>query len=288
VRHPMPETKTAQTTDIESARLRCERDAARHALAVAAEDRDLMLANLSHELRTPLNAILGYADLLLMPETADLATRRRYAETIKEAGAHLVSVVDSVLDMSRLRSGHLWLAETENAPGDLIASVIRVLDPLARRAHIRLVSRLAQYVPMIYADPQVIRQILINLVSNAIKASPPKALVTVAGTVMKNGTFRFDVRDCGPGMNPSTIERVMQPFAQAENGQGFGGSGTGLGLALVRSLAELHDGRFQLVSHVGQGTRAIVTLPAARVLRPKHPGQQVEFAFTRAPMPFGR
>jgi signal transduction histidine kinase len=288
VKHPMPRPDNDLSRAADCARLRDERDAARQALADATADRALMLANLSHELRTPLNAILGYADLLLMPTTTDSANRQRYAETIREAGSYLVSIVESVLDMSKLRAGSLTLAETDIAPAELIDSVLRVMQPLADRAGVALDTRQTGRLPMIFADPQVMRQILINLVSNAIKASPANASVSIGAGVMKNGALQFDVRDAGAGMNPSMIERVMQPFAQAETAHGFGTHGTGLGLSLVRSMAELHEGRFQLVSHVGRGTRAIVTLPAARVRKPALPGQQVEFAFTRAPVPFGR
>jgi signal transduction histidine kinase len=288
VKHPMPRLDDDTSYAAECRRLREERDAARQALATATQERDLLLANLSHELRTPLNAILGYAELLQLPETASSLNRQRYVETIKEASSYLVAIVDSVLDLSKMHAGALTLAETETAPAALIHSVLRVMQPLADRAHVLLEVRLPTLLPMIYADAQVLRQILINLVSNAIKASPAKASVSIGATLMKNGSLQFDVRDCGAGMNPATIERVMQPFAQADSAHGFGSHSTGLGLSLVRSMAELHEGRFQLVSHVGRGTRAIVTLPAARVLKPARPGQQVEFAFTRAPAPFGR
>ncbi len=266
--------------------LRKERDAARQALGRSSEERSLSLANLSHELRTPLNAILGYADLLLL-DTDHTGAPLRYTESIKEAGTHLLSIVESVLDMSRLRAGSLDLAEAESAPKEIIASVIRVLAPLAARAGVILIDKSAGHLPLIYADAQVLRQILINLVSNAIKASPDGAAVSVSAQLKSSGAMQFQVRDSGPGMNPQTIERVMQPFAQGEKATGFGAAGAGLGLALVRSLAELHDGHFQLVSHVGRGTRAIVTLPRARVRMPARPGQQVEFAFTRAPAPLG-
>ncbi len=267
--------------------LRTERDAARQALGRASDDRALFLANMSHELRTPLNAILGYADLMLMNEASlpAASTERRYVDSIKEAGSHLLSIVESVLDLSRLRAGSLELAETEVAPRDIIASVLRVLTPIADRAHIPLADKSRSGIPLIYVDPQVMRQILINLVSNAIKASPAGAQVCVSAQMKPNGTVQFEVRDSGPGMAPETIEHVMQPFAQAEKATGFGAPGAGLGLPLVRSLAELHDGRFQLVSHVGRGTRALVSLPSSRVRNPAQPGQQVEFTFTPPPAP---
>ncbi len=286
LQHGFPVSTFEADLIAECALLRKERDASRQALGRRSEDRALFLANLSHELRTPLNAILGYADLLLM-DTDRTGVPLRYTESIKEAGTHLLSVVESVLDMSRLRAGSLDLAEADIAPKEVIASVIRVLAPIAARAGVTLIDKSAGHLPLIYADAQVLRQILINLVSNAIKASTEGASVILSAQLKSTGAMQFQVRDSGPGMNPQTIERVMQPFAQGEKATGFGAAGAGLGLALVRSLAELHDGRFQLVSHVGRGTRAIVTLPRARVRMPVRPGQQVEFAFTRAPSPLG-
>lgn len=267
----------------ECALLRAERDAARRALGRTGDDRAQFVANMSHELRTPLNAILGYADMLLMDDAhvSGSPAARRYVESIREAGSHLLSIVDSVLDLSRLRAGSLELAETDIAPRDIIASVLRVLAPIADRASITLVDKSRTGLPLIHVDPQVIRQILINLISNAIKASPAGEQVCVRAQVKANGTLQFDVRDNGPGMAPEILDHVMQPYAQAEKATGFGAPGAGLGLPLVRSLAELHDGRFQLVSNVGRGTRAIITLPSSRVCTPAMPGQQVEFAFTR-------
>jgi two-component system, cell cycle sensor histidine kinase PleC len=288
MQHPIRKTEPDSFDSPELRQIRRERDAARLALAQAQEDRLRAMANLSHELRTPLNAILGYAELSMMTAQDDTATRQRYLETIREAGSYLLSIVESVLDMSKLRAGSLALAENEFAPGDCIEAVIRVLTPLADKVPVSLVARVPANMPMILADAQVIRQILINLASNAIKASPPRDIITITAAVKRNGSLQFEVRDCGAGMDPSTIKRVMQPFVQAADAQGFGSCGTGLGLPLVRTMAELHDGRFQLVSHVGRGTRAIVTIPASRVLKPAHPGQQVEFAFTRTPLPFGR
>jgi two-component system, cell cycle sensor histidine kinase PleC len=271
----------------ELALVRQERDAARRALAKASEERARLIANMSHEMRTPLNAILGYADLILLKrhEAETVSADVRHVETIREAGSHLLSVVESVLNLSRLRAGGLLLAEADIAPQDIIASVIRVLAPIAARAQVTLVSKCRSDVPRVHADPQVLRQILINLVSNAIKAAPAHTQVTIIAILKSNGSLQFQVRDCGKGMDPATIEKVMQPFVQQEKAQGFASAGAGLGLPLVRSLAELHDGRFQLVSHVGKGTRALVTLPSARVCRPLKPGQQAEFSFTRAPSP---
>lgn len=273
----------------ELALVRQERDAARRALAKASDERARLIANMSHEMRTPLNAILGYADLMLLKRTDanTIPADVHYVESIREAGSHLLSVVESVLNLSRLRAGRLELAEADIAPQEIITSVVRVLAPLAAKAQVTLVARCRSDVPLVHADPQVLRQILFNLVSNAIKAAPAHTQVTITATLKSNGSLQFQVRDCGKGMDSATIDKVMQPFLQAEKAEGFASDGSGLGLPLVRSLAELHDGRFQLVSHVGKGTRALVTLPAARVCRPLKPGQQAEFSFTRAPSLIG-
>jgi signal transduction histidine kinase len=258
---------------------RQERDSARRALARAGDARAQLIANMSHEFRTPLNAIIGYADLMLMQGSS----QPRYVDSIREAGSHLLSVVESILDLASLRAGNLQLAEAEMAPHDLIASVIRVLAPIAAKASVTLVNKCSVTLPLIHADPQVMRQILINLASNAIKASPAGAAVVINATLKNSGALQFQVRDSGKGMAAETIERVMQPYQQAEQTSGFGSASTGLGLSLVRNMVEVHEGRFQLVSHVGRGTRAIFTLPAARVKHPQRAGQQTEFTFTRMP-----
>ncbi len=265
------------------ATLRAERDAARSALRRAYADRELFVANLSHELRTPLTAILGYADLLrLVQPAAPNAKSAYYLDAITAAGGHLADVLDTMLNLARLRAGAVALEDGPVEILGLIEAAAQVVAPMAAADQITILIRTSDTLPAVRADGQLLRQILINLLSNAIKASPPHSSVTITATLRKSGQMQIVVRDHGPGMDASTIERVMRPFAQAVQATGFASPGTGLGLSLVRTMAELHDGNFQLVSHVGHGTRAVLTLPAARVCRPVMPGQQAEFTFVRS------
>ncbi len=263
--------------------LRAERDAARRALAQVHTERELFIANLSHELRTPLTAILGYTDLLALEIAKSINPRKaQYLGALRAAGGHLVEVLDAVLNVSRLRAGAMTLKEEQISIPDVANTAIQLVSSLATDRSIEIVARHAPGIALVMADAQLMRQIIANLLSNAIKVSPVGGKIIVSTTLRANDQVRIVVRDYGPGMEAATIERVMRPFAQAVQAQGFGAAGTGLGLALVRSMVELHDGNFQLVSHVGHGTRAIVTLPAARLCAPLKLGDQSEFTFVRS------
>jgi two-component system, cell cycle sensor histidine kinase PleC len=271
-------------TDVDDiAILRRERDAARHMMQEVRAERELFLANLSHEMRTPLTALLGYTDLLEMILPPNSHTKQQdYLNAMRAAGGHLSDVLDSILNVARFRAGGLTLSETRIHISDIVTSALQLVKLLADAQETQLVVRYAPNIPDIIADAQLLRQILVNLLSNAIKVSPRGADIVILVKIAHNNQLQIIIRDHGQGMDAHTIEKVMRPFAQAVQATGFGAAGTGLGLALVRSMVELHDGNFQLVSHVGHGTRAIVSLPTARICKPPQPGQQHEFTFVRS------
>jgi signal transduction histidine kinase len=274
---------TSDTDVDDRVMLRRERDTARQMLQDLRAERELFLANLSHEMRTPLTALLGYTDLLelTLPRHSH-EKQQHYIKAMRAAGGHLSDVLESILNVTRLRAGGLTLSEDRIHVADVISSALQLVKLQADVQATQLVVRYAPNIPDIIADAQLLRQILVNLLSNAIKISPQGADIIVSVKIAHNNQLQIIIRDHGHGMDADTIEKVMRPFAQAVQATGFGAAGTGLGLALVRSMVELHDGNFQLVSHIGHGTRAIVSLPTARICNPPRLGQQHEFTFVRS------
>ncbi len=256
-----------------------ERDTARASLASTIEQRSDFFAQLSHEWRTPLNAILGYADLLR--NVADNPARtRRAADSIHEAGDHLLSMVEAVLDMARVRAGTFELNESDVSLNDICQKAIGICVGQANARGVKIATRLADSLPLVRGDMRVLSQILINLLSNATKVAPSGSVVTISAGRASKGRISFSVEDHGPGIPADALERIMQPFEQLDP-QHDGKTGTGLGLSLVRAFAELHDGLFQIVSEVGSGTKMIIILPSSRVVKAAHQGEQHEFRFTR-------
>jgi two-component system, cell cycle sensor histidine kinase PleC len=268
-----------RTLEQQLAATAAERDAARTALATTIEQRSDFFAQLSHEWRTPLNAILGYADLMRTVADSPMRTKRA-AESIHEAGEHLLSMVEAVLDMAKVRAGTFELHEGDVALADIFQKAVGICVGQANARGVQIATRVADNLPMVRGDARVLSQIVINLLSNAIKVAPGGSIVTLSAARASKGRVSFSVEDRGPGIPADAIDRIMQPFEQLDP-HSDAKTGTGLGLSLVRAFAELHDGLFQIVSDVGQGTRMIVILPSSRVVVPARRGQQHEFRFIR-------
>ena len=243
--------------------------------ASAAKSR--LVAVASHELRTPLNAIVGFCELLRAFDRADAPLphdrRSEYVALVHDAGTHLLDVVNDLLDMSRIGAGGYALALRDVAAGELIDGCLAMLAPVAERRGVRIAGLADRNLPLFRADRRACRQILINLVSNAIKAAPEGSTVTVSAARAGNALV-FRVSDAGSGMEAADIERLCEPFVQVGAQAGSGGAvgavergleGTGLGLSIVKGLVELHGGRLEFRSvpapHREQGTQVIVTLP---------------------------
>jgi two-component system, cell cycle sensor histidine kinase PleC len=259
-----------------------ERDSARRALQEAHQQRSRFFANLSHELKTPLTAIVGYSDLIRSEVFGAIqpSAYRDYIEAVYASGLHLVDLLDAVLNMARLRADEMELRESLVSPQAVVHDVVQILKVNADRRNVTLRARCQIGLPEVTADERILRQIVINLLSNAIKFSPEGADVSVSVQLTGKGALRIEVKDKGPGISPDQIEQVMRPFRQIDQG-GMDWVGTGLGLPLVKAMTEAHDGHFQLISSPGKGTRAVVTLPSARVQRMAVRGSQAEFQFTR-------
>ncbi|HUH85535.1 MAG TPA: HAMP domain-containing sensor histidine kinase [Stellaceae bacterium] len=228
--------------------------------------KSLFLANMGHELRTPLNAIIGFSQMLSAGYGGALAPRHaEYVRDIEASGAHLLQLVNDLLDLSKAEAGRLELTETTFRLADTFDAVKRFLREQAAPAEIDLDVRAPAPILRLVADELKLRQILLNLLSNALKFTPAGGTVTLDATVDDDGGATIRVSDTGIGIAPADIERAFTSFVQLESPLPSRIPGTGLGLPLSRALAELHGGRLTLDSTPGRGTIATLRLPTERV-----------------------
>ena len=233
--------------------------------------RGRLLGTVSHELRTPLNSIIGFSDLLLHDVAGPLQSdkQREYIDLIRKSGNHLLEVVNGILEASRVESGQYPVQHERFSVRDSVTICSSMLMPLAEKKGVILCDRIHPDVTDMIADRRAIRQILINLVSNAIKFTDRGGCVTieVMPDMMKQayaGTQQnlvISVSDTGIGLEAHEIERLCQPFSQINNAQTRMQEGSGLGLYLVKGLVSLHQGEMNIHSRKGQGTTVSVTLP---------------------------
>lgn len=229
----------------------------------AHEAKSRFLAAVSHELRTPLNAILGFSDVLAGEYFGRLETDRQkeYVGLIRQSGAHLLSLVNTMLDMSKIEAGRYQLYAEAFPPGEVVETCRAMLDLQARGKGVTLTSRTAKGIGEVVADRRAVKQILINLAGNAVKFTENGGVVTI-DAAQKGGDFILTVSDTGIGIPADKLALLGQPFMQVEDDYTRQHEGTGLGLSLVKGLVALHGGRFHIESRAGEGTVVTVTLPA--------------------------
>ena len=220
------------------------------------------LANVSHELRTPLNAILGFSELLNSPIAAEIKQEKRteYVSLIHASARHLLSVLNDILDMSKIETGKYSIVVEPFALAKCLSSTIAMMEGQARPKGINLQLEGLDELPDIVADERAVRQILINLVSNAIKFSEPGQTVTV-NAHRRARTVAIEVRDNGIGISEEHLKDLGKPFFQADSRYDRRYEGTGLGLSVVKGLVELHEGTIRFASKRHAGTTVTVTLP---------------------------
>ena len=224
------------------------------------------LANMSHELRTPLNAIIGFSEILSGEHLGPLKNLRylEYASDIHTSGQHLLSIINDVLDMSKIEAGKLEIHEEEILVGDLLAGTMRMVRERARQQSVELVTKIADPDHMIVADERAMKQCLLNLLSNAIKFSEPGGAIVVEASLTGDGGGVLSITDNGIGMTEEELSRAMQPFGQAQASTTRTYGGTGLGLPITQGLVEAHGGLMSVASAPGQGTRVTLALPPER------------------------
>jgi cell cycle sensor histidine kinase DivJ len=242
-----------QEVALEDARAEAER-------ANAAKSR--FLATMSHELRTPLNAIIGFSEMLTHegPMMIDAKRRHDYAHLINDSGHHLLSVVNGILDMSKMESGNFEITPEPFAPRQVIQECCTLLGYKAREVGIDLVVELPDSLPDMIADKRSLHQIMLNLVSNAIKFTKRGGKITVSAQSDAD-TMTVAVEDTGVGIGTEDLPRIGDPFFQARSSYDRHHDGTGLGLSIVKGLLGLHGGDIAIVSKLGEGTRVAIRLP---------------------------
>ena len=226
------------------------------------------LANMSHELRTPLNAIIGFAEGIKSNAFGPGSVEKyaEYAQDIYDSGHHLLSIINDILDLAKIDSGHMTLDEDVVVLRDMAEACVRLIKNRAEDAGLDIVVDIADDVDRLRADERKLKQILINLLSNAVKFTPTGGVVKVSAEIDADGGLALRVCDTGVGIASEKIPLVMEPFGQLAQAMTRDHDGTGLGLPLVKSLVELHGGTFAIESDVGVGTTVKVCFPQQRVL----------------------
>jgi signal transduction histidine kinase len=220
------------------------------------------IATMSHELRTPLNAIIGFSEML-MKENAlalDRSRRNEYARVINTSGQHLLSVVNGMLDISKIEAGHFEIAPESFAPAPIVAACRELLTLKASDAGVSLESAIGDDLPEIVADKRALNQILINLLSNAIRFTNPGGRVVIKACAQAED-IAFLIEDNGVGISDENLALIGRPYFQADASHERRRTGTGLGLSIVQGLVALHGGALSIQSSVGEGTRVTVRLP---------------------------
>ncbi|MDR3374813.1 MAG: PAS domain S-box protein [Ancalomicrobiaceae bacterium] len=244
-----------------------ELTAARRRAEEASLQKTDFLAKISHEIRTPLNAIIGFSEVMLGERFGAIGSERYkdYLRDIQSSGTHIMSLVNDLLDLSKAEAGKMDLKFEPVQLGDLLADCIAMMQPQANRERIIIRSSLPQRLPPVAADQRSVKQIMLNLMSNAIKFTPAGGQVIVSAAREETGEVVIRVRDTGFGMSESEIQLALEPFRQLHPDRGRGG-GTGLGLPLTKALVEANRAAMRIDSAVNQGTLVQVTFPVARVL----------------------
>lgn len=248
-------------------RAKRESDVARSRAEEANRAKSNFLANMSHELRTPLNAIIGFSEVMGTEIFGPHANPnyKEYSQDIHRSGQHLLGLINDILDLSRIEAGRYQITEELVDMVKAADDSRRILEIRAQAQRITIETDFSDDIPMVFGDARALRQTWINLLTNAVKFSPPGSHIKMLARLDPNGDLRFGVHDEGPGIAESEINKVMEAFTQGATGLSQPGKGSGLGLSIVRGLISVHDGRFELKSWLGKGTHADCIIPAARL-----------------------
>jgi PAS domain S-box-containing protein len=226
------------------------------------------LAKISHEIRTPLNAIIGFSEVMMQQQFGPIGNERyrEYMKDIHASGEHLVSLINDLLDLSKIEAGKLDLVFASVNLNELVRQCVALMQPQANQQRIIIRSSLSQTLPPVVADARSVRQIVLNLLSNSIKFTGPGGQVIVSTALTDRGEAVLRVRDTGVGMTDKEIETAMEPFRQLQTSTRYGSGGTGLGLPLTKALAEANRAAFSIKSARDAGTLVEITFPGTRVL----------------------
>jgi signal transduction histidine kinase len=237
------------------------------AAAAGNQQTSQFLATMSHELRTPLNAVIGFSEILKDEIFGPVGSARYkdYAASIHKSGAHLLGLINDILDISKFDAGKLELHEDTIDIGRMLSDCAHLMEPQAQKAKVTLRVDVAEGAFMLKADDRRLRQVLLNLLSNAVKFTPEGGRVTVSAA-SKAERFSIMVADTGIGIAKEDIPLALERFGQIDSTLSRKYEGTGLGLPLAKHLIELHGGQLAIESDVGVGTTVTIMLPAERLL----------------------
>jgi two-component system cell cycle sensor histidine kinase PleC len=221
---------------------------------------------MSHELRTPLNAIIGFAEIIQMEMLGPVGTDRylEYATDIGTSGHHLLNLINDLLDLSKIEAGKLELHESWVEIPATIETCLRLVKERALNHGVELTTEQIGTLPPIWADERAMKQILLNLLTNAVKFTPQGGRVTVRALMDEDQRLRLAVSDTGIGISEKDMPKVLEAFGQIDSAMNRKHAGTGLGLPLTRRLIELHGGEFAIESAIGKGTTVSARFPAQR------------------------
>ena len=245
-------------------RARVAEHAARIESELANKVKSEFIANMSHELRTPLNTVIGFSKLIAEHQRRRLPDQEivEYANLIHDAAGHLLAVINDILDISKIQSGKYTLDSRDLSLGEVLEAAIPGFQLAAKEAGVRLEYRIDPALQPIRGDAVKVRQIITNLVSNALKFTQEGGRVMVEAVRLAAGGAAFVVRDTGIGMTEDEIRIALTPFGQVDGTRSRWREGTGLGLPIAKALVELHGGRLEIRSIKSKGTEVAVILPA--------------------------
>jgi two-component system cell cycle sensor histidine kinase PleC len=249
-------------------RTRQAEHAARIEAELASRVKSEFISNMSHELRTPLNTMIGFSKILSEHEKRKIADADivEYAKLILDAAGHLLSVINDILDISKMQSGGYTLDAREISLEEILQAVYSTNRNAARDAGVSLDLEVAGNLPPIRGDASKLQQALSNLISNAVKFTLRGGSVKMEAVRLTDGNLAVMIHDTGVGMSPEELNIAMTPFGQVDGGRSRWREGTGLGLPIARSLIELHGGHIKMKSEKGKGTSVAVVLPSAGTL----------------------
>jgi|GEM_PF-1667588 len=245
-----------------------ERAMAEHAAQQANQAKSQFLANMSHELRTPLNSIIGFSEMMSQEPFGRLGHPKynEYSSFVQDSAYHLLSIINDILDLSKVEAGQVYLNESEVDVSSLVHSAVTLVWGRAAHANLKIIEDVSDGLPMIFVDERLMRQALANILMNAVKFSPQDGLIIVRAILASNGDLLISVEDLGVGIPEDKFDLVLQPFGQVRKSSDNAHEGTGLGLPLSKEFVALHGGSLTLSSQSGAGTTVTIALPASRTL----------------------